>query len=269
MDTQTDQPTPDETSTAEKTSWGKWIVVALVFIGLIVMSNILPVGQWLQEINAWLEDLGPIGVLIFIGLYMLATVLFMPGAIFTIAAGAAFGLGWGFLGASIGSTAGAGLAFLIGRYLARDRVKAALDGRPKFDAIDRAIGDKGWKIIFLLRLSPAIPFNLSNYFYGLTAVRFWPYMLASWVAMMPGTLLYVYIGTASRAAVEAAASGGTTEGSTMKTVLMVAGLVATVIVTIYVTKIARKALQEVEPEVAEIADADAESAAEPTYYPKP
>lgn len=264
MNASTDQSSEDNPNPQKKVAWGKWGIVALVIIGLIVASRMLPVGEWLQEINAWLEDLGPIGVLIFIGLYMLATVLFMPGAVFTIAAGAAFGLGWGFLGASIGSTAGAAIAFLVGRYLARDRVKAALDGRPKFDAIDRAIGEKGWKIIFLLRLSPAIPFNLSNYFYGLTAVRFWPYVLASWIAMMPGTLLYVYIGTASRAALEAAATDGVKEGSTMKTVFMAIGLVATVIVTIYVTKIARKALKEVEPEVVKSDKSEEEGAANST-----
>jgi uncharacterized membrane protein YdjX (TVP38/TMEM64 family) len=99
-------------------------------------------------------------------------------------------------------------------------------------------------LIFLLRLSPVIPFNLSNYFYGLTAVKFWPYVLASWIGMIPGTFLYVYIGTAGKAAVAAAAGGEAMKHGWQYWTLLGVGLTATVIVTIWVTKIARDALKK-------------------------
>ena len=105
------------------------------------------------------------------------------------------------------------------------------------------MANKGAKLIFLLRLSPVIPFNLSNYFYGLTAVKFWPYVLASWIGMMPGTFLYVYIGAASKAAVAAATGGEAVKHGWQYWTFLGVGFVATVIVTIWVTKIARDALK--------------------------
>jgi uncharacterized membrane protein YdjX (TVP38/TMEM64 family) len=98
---------------------------------------------------------------------------------------------------SIAATTGAALAFLIARYFARDKMEQKVGSDQRFRQIDLAIGEQGPKLVFLLRLSPLIPFNLSNYFYGLTAVKFRPYVLASWIGMLPGTLLYVYLGVVS------------------------------------------------------------------------
>ena len=167
----------------------------------------LPVQQWLGNFNDWVGQMGVAGIFIFIGVYAVATVLLAPGAILTIGAGFAFGLWKGFLAVSAGATLGASLAFLVARFIARDKVEAIAKRNEKFRNIDNAIGKQGAKLVFLLRLSPVIPFNLSNYFYGLTGVKFWPYVLASWIGMMPGTFLYVYIGTAGKAAVSAAAGG--------------------------------------------------------------
>jgi len=89
-----------------------------------------------------------------------------------------------------------------------------------------------------------IPFNLSNYFYGLTAVRFWPYALASWIGMMPGAFLYVYIGTSGRAAVLAAAGGEAIKRSWQYWTFLSVGLAATIAVTFWVTKIARSVLRK-------------------------
>jgi membrane protein DedA with SNARE-associated domain len=143
---------------------------------------------------------------------------------------------------SLASTTGAALAFLISRYLARDAIARKLRQSPRFEAIDRAVSAGGWKIVALLRLSPAVPFNLQNYLYGLTGIRFWTCVLTSWLAMLPGTLLYVYLGYASRASVEAAAGGRSR--SPAEWAFLIAGLVATLAVTVYVTRLARKALQQ-------------------------
>ena len=108
-----------------------------------------------------------------------------------------------------------------------------------FDAIDKAIEEGGWKVVGLLRLSPAIPFNVQNYLYGLTKVKFWPYVLTSWIAMMPGTFMYIYLGNVSGAAL-----GGDQEKSVGQWVLLGVGLLATVAVTVYITKLAKSKLDE-------------------------
>jgi len=187
--------------------------------------------------------MGTAGILVFIIVYALATVLMAPGSILTIGAGFVFGLWKGFLAAWVGATLGAALAFLVARFVARDKIEAIARRNEKFRKIDNAIGKQGAKLIFLLRLSPVIPFNLSNYLYGLTGVKFWPYVLASWLGMMPGTFLYVYIGVASKAAVAATAGGEAMKHGWQYWTFLGVGLVATVIVTIWVTKIARDALK--------------------------
>jgi uncharacterized membrane protein YdjX (TVP38/TMEM64 family) len=217
-----------------------------IIIALFLAMKFLPVREWLTSFNDWVGQMGAIGIFIFIVVYAAATVLLAPGSILTIGAGFAFGLWKGFLAVSGGATLGAALAFLVARFIARGKVEAIAQRNDKFRSIDHAIGKQGAKLIFLLRLSPVIPFNLSNYFYGLTGVRFWPYVLASWIGMMPGTFLYVYIGTAGKAAVAAAAGSEAVKHGWQYWTFLTIGLIATVIVTIWVTKIARDALKQSE-----------------------
>jgi uncharacterized membrane protein YdjX (TVP38/TMEM64 family) len=225
-----------------KKSQRNWIGLAVAVIGLFVIARLLPIADWLRAFNEWIRGVGPVGMLVYAALYAAATVLMLPGWILTVGAGIAFGLFRGTVVVSIGATIGAALAFLIARYVAREAVARRFEGNEKFKAVDRAIGEQGWKIVGLLRLSPVVPFNLSNYFYGLTAVRFWPYVLASWIGMLPGTLLYVYLGVIGKTGLEAAA--GTQKGrSPLEYVFLGVGLLATVIVTVYVTKLARSALK--------------------------
>jgi len=217
-----------------------------ILIALFLTMKFLPVQQWLRNFNDWVGQMGVVGIFIFIIVYAVATVLLAPGSVLTIGAGFAFGLWKGFVAVSAGSTLGAALAFLVARFIARDKIEAIAQRNEKFRRIDNAIGKQGAKLILLLRLSPVIPFNLSNYFYGLTGVRFWPYVLASWIGMMPGTFLYVYIGTAGKAAASAAAGGEAMKHGWQYWTFMSVGLVATIIVTIWVTKIARNALRKTE-----------------------
>src|SRR6184192_450895 len=229
---------------AAKSALGRLIALVAIVIALFLVMRFLPVREWLRSFNDWVGQMGIAGIFIFIGVYAVATVLMAPGSILTIGAGFAFGLWKGFLAISAGATFGASLAFLIARFIAREKIEAIARRNEKFREIDNAIGKKGAKLIFLLRLSPAIPFNLSNYFYGLTGVRFWPYVLASWIGMMPGTFLYVYIGTAGKAAVAAAAGQEAIKHSWEYWTILSVGLTATIIVTIWVTKIARDALKK-------------------------
>jgi uncharacterized membrane protein YdjX (TVP38/TMEM64 family) len=227
-----------------KKAVGRLAILIATIIALFLAMKFLPVQQWLRNFNDWLGQMGAVGIFIFIGVYAVATVLLAPGAILTIGAGFAFGLWKGFLAVSAGATLGASFAFLVARFIAREKIEAVAQRNDKFRRVDNAIGRQGAKLIFLLRLSPVIPFNLSNYFYGLTGVKFWPYVLASWIGMMPGTFLYVYIGTAGKAAVAAAAGGEAVEHGWQYWTFMGVGLAATVIVTIWVTKIGRDALKK-------------------------
>jgi uncharacterized membrane protein YdjX (TVP38/TMEM64 family) len=218
------------------------IALIVVLIVLFLAMEFLPVQQWMTNFNDWVGKMGVTGILIFIGVYAVATVLLVPGSILTFGAGFAFGLWKGFLTVSVGSTLGAALAFLVARFLARDKIEAIARQNTKFRRIDSAIGKEGAKLIFLLRLSPVIPFNVSNYFYGLTAVKFWPYVLASWTGMMPGAFLYVYIGVAGKAAVSVAGGSESAQNGWQYWTFTSIGLIGTVIVAIWATKIARDAL---------------------------
>src|ERR1700676_1497112 len=143
----------------------------------------------------WISSLGAVAPIVFIAAYVAACVMFIPGSIMTIGAGVLFAVFRGSIYLSIGATAGATAAFLIGRYFARDWVAAKLAGNATFSAIDAAVGRDGWKIVGLTRLSPVFPFNLLNYAYGLTSVSLRDYLLASWIGMLPGAVMYTYIGS--------------------------------------------------------------------------
>ncbi len=185
----------------------------------------------------WVEQLGFVGPVIFILIYIVACVLFIPGSALTLGAGAIFGVIKGTVLVSIGSTLGATAAFLVGRYVARDWMARKISKNAKFVAIDQAVGNEGWKIVGLTRLSPVFPFSLLNYAYGLTKVSLRDYVVASWIGMMPGTVMYVYTGSLARLGVDAE------QTTTAQAVLKIVGLLATVVVTVYVTKTARKALR--------------------------
>ena len=222
------------------------LALIVTLIALFLAMKFLPVELWTKNFNDWVGQMGMAGIFAFIGFYAAGTMLLAPGSVLTIGAGFAFGLWKGFLAVSAGSTLGAALAFLVARFVAREKVVAISRRNEKFRKIDNAIGKEGAKLIFLLRLSPVIPFNVSNYFYGLTAVKFWPYVVASWIGMIPGTFLYVYIGTAGQAAVSAAAGSEAVRHSWQYWTFMSIGLTATIVVTIWMTRIARQALRKTE-----------------------
>lgn len=222
----------------------RWASIGLIAVSVLLIFRQLPVGPAVQTLEDWIGSLGIWGPLVFGLIYLAAVVALMPGSALTLAAGALFGLVGGTIMASLASTAGAALAFLTSRYLARDRIAAKLQHYPKFDTIDKAIGERGWKIVALLRVSPAVPFNLQNYLYGLTGIRFWPCVLTSWLAMLPGTFLYVYLGHIGRESLEAAAGGAERPRGAAEWTMLIVGLLATIVVIVYITSLARKALRQ-------------------------
>ena len=215
---------------------GLWRLAIFVIVALALFTAglFLPVREWFIVFRDWVEQQGVWGAVCFGLVYVVCTVLFVPGSILTLGAGAIYGPVWGTILISLASTTGAACAFLVGRYLARDQVQAWVQSNPRFAALDSAIARKGGWIVFLLRLSPVFPFNLLNYALGLTGVRFSTYVLASWVGMIPGTIAFVLIGYAGQQAL----------AGEQKLWYWIVAAGATLIVTIFITRVATRAIRE-------------------------
>lgn len=231
--------------------WVKLLIALAAVAGLVVLVPSLDLGPKFQATIEWIQGQGALGVVAYFGLYIVATLIGVA-TLLTMAAGAIYGVAGGVAIVSPASVTAATIAFLLGRFVLRSSVEAKVAANPKFAAIERAVGKNGLKIVGLVRLSPVFPFTLLNYGLGLTPVKVRDYVLASWIGMLPGTILYVYIGSAI-GNVAAIFAGGPKAPPPVdatffqlhgKTILLVAGLIATAIVTIYVTKIAQKALKE-------------------------
>ena len=216
-------------------------LIAAVLL-MVILFKVFDVQGLFKETLDWIQGQGIFGAGVFVLAYILATVLMLPGTILTLGAGLIYGVVWGSLLVSVSSTLGATSAFLVGRYFARDWISKKIEGNEKFKVIDASVAKEGWKIVGLTRLSPIFPFNLLNYTYGLTKVSLRDYFFASWIGMIPGTIMYVYIGSLAGDLTRLGVEGRT---KTMgEWILYMVGLLATVVVTVYVTRIARKALTQ-------------------------
>ncbi|MFP4642821.1 MAG: TVP38/TMEM64 family protein [Spirochaetales bacterium] len=216
------------------------IVAVAVLAALLSVGYVLEVPAYLQQALRWVEGLGFWGPVLFAILYVAITVLLIPGSILTFGAGAVFGVVPGAIYTSVGATIGATFAFLLGRTLMRGWVEKRVSASPKLKAVDEAVEREGGRIVLLLRLSPLVPYNLSNYIYGLTKVRLGAYVLASWIGMLPGILLYAYIGSLVQRFAELGAAQQTT--TTGEWIMYIVGLIATLIATVRITIVARRAL---------------------------
>ena len=216
------------------------IVLALAVVALVVAGVLLPVEDWTVSLATSARDAGPAGVAIFFVAYVVAAVALLPGSVLTLAAGFAYGPGFGLLVASPASVMAATLAFLLGRTALRDRIERKVRASRKAEAIQQAVGREGFKLVLLLRLSPLVPFNLLNYALSLSRVRLGTYVMASIVGMLPGTALYVYLGSLAPAAAQL--STVTDQGGTLTTAFYFGGLAATVLVVVFATRAAKRAL---------------------------
>ncbi len=222
-----------------------FLSIALLLIFLILTTKSSYVQELLRTVLIQIEHLGVWGPVAFIVTYNLATVLFIPGSVLTLGGGVIFGLWWGSIYVFVAATLGATFAFLIGRYLSRDRVVEYMESHPKFKALDRAVSQQGLKIVFLTRLCPLLPFNLLNYALGITQVSLKDYILGSF-GMIPGTILYVYSGSlvGDLAAINVATESTNPQASAVKWLINIISFIATIAVTISLTRIAKKALDE-------------------------
>lgn len=210
------------------------ILLLLVLVGLFFALRWLRGSGLLERALDWIKELGPWGPIVFIAIYIVAVVFFVPASVFTLGAGFVFGMVWGSVYVLVAAVVASNITFLIARHLARDWITRKIGAQPKFKALDEAVAREGWKIVALVRLAPVFPFSLSCYAFGLTRIPLWDHFLASF-AMIPGTLMYVYFGSVARDL--------TTKVATPQWIKWTIGALA-VIVIIYLTRFAQRALSQ-------------------------
>ncbi|KAL3688610.1 hypothetical protein R1sor_014919 [Riccia sorocarpa] len=217
------------------------ILVVVVFLAAVSAAVIiLPVEKMLKDFLIWVQrDMGPWGPVMLALAYIPCTIFAVPASILTLGGGYLFGLVMGFISDSIGSTLGATAAFLVGRTVGRSYVTSKLNDYPQFQAIAIAIERSGFKIVLLLRMVPLLPFNVLNYLLSVTPLSVWTYMLASWIGMMPSTLVFVYVGTTIKDITDIDHAHFTPA----RWLMVSAGLGTSVVMVILVTRTAKDALQ--------------------------
>lgn len=171
------------------------VLVGLIAVTLVVTARALGLTGLVRldnvaHLREWIAGFGPSAPAVFVGGYVVAVIAFVPALPLTILGGLVFGPVGGTVYASIASTTGAALAFLIARYAARDAVERWMAPHPALGRMDRAVARHGWRIVMITRLVPIFPFNLQNYAYGLTSITFRAYLVTSFVCMLPATVAY-------------------------------------------------------------------------------
>lgn len=207
---------------------------------LLAMRFGLDVRSIAERSSEWLRSQGDLGLVWLALAYIPASLLFFPAWLLTVGGAFVFGMAKTLVAVSLGSTVGATSAFLAGRTLLRHVIEHKVETDARFRTLDQAVADQGFKIVMLTRLSPVLPFNLLNYAFGLTKVRLRDFVLASWIGMFPGTLLYVSLGSAAKNLSDV--FSGRTESSLGQKVLFGLGVFATLAVTVILARISRNAL---------------------------
>jgi uncharacterized membrane protein YdjX (TVP38/TMEM64 family) len=218
------------------------VIAAAVLAAAVAAIWLLPVGEWSARAVSWVRDAGALGVIAYAVLYVGATVALLPGSVLTAGAGFAYGPFWGVVLVAPVATVAATCAFLVARTVGRGWVERRVARDERFGRLQRAVARRGLRLVTLVRLSPVLPFNLLNYALGLTGVRLRDYVLGSLLGMLPGTILYVYLGSLVPSVSQLAA--GDLPGGDTRLRFYAAGLVASVVLVVIVTRMARKALRE-------------------------
>lgn len=216
------------------------VVVVVLAVGGVLLARSPAIADATAAAAEWARGSGALGVIGFVVIYVLATLVLLPVSVLTVAAGFAYGLGWGVALVVPTSIISASLAFVVGRTLARGTIERRFGTGRKFKAIDTAVEKRGMFVVALLRLSPVFPFVALNYVLSITKVKARTYVVASALGMLPGTILYVYLGSLASTATEAARGSSGTSGT--RIALLVAGLVATAVVVVVIAKLARREL---------------------------
>lgn len=223
-----------------KSRWLRLLTFGILLIG--ILASLLFLRDQVAPFLQWLRELGDVGLIVLALAYVPAALLLIPGSLLTLFAGFAYNVVRGSIAIWLGANTGAAAAFLVARYMARDLVEEKIKHYPRFQALDQAVAQEGFKIVLLTRLSPAFPYTFLNYAYGLTKVRFRDYAVATAIGMIPGTVMYVYLGSLAGELTDLLT--GNVQGGVGQKILFGVGLLATLAVTIYVTRLARRALDQ-------------------------
>jgi uncharacterized membrane protein YdjX (TVP38/TMEM64 family) len=170
--------------------WRPVLLIAIV-VATLILLRFLGIAERLGDLKEWIRGMGALAPPAFVLIYIIAVVAALPALPFTITGAALFGSLTGVILVSIASTVGAGIAFLIARYVARERMVRRFSGNETFRKLDRMTKEHGAVVVAITRLVPIFPFNLLNYGFGLTGIPFRTYLFWSWLCMLPGTVLYV------------------------------------------------------------------------------
>ncbi|KAF8664046.1 hypothetical protein HU200_054953 [Digitaria exilis] len=252
------RPIPDEDEKEEEGAGGSGAITGTLLAGALLVGVVGGFGAagyvykdqintFLTQFSGFIEGYGPAGYALFVLVYAGLEVLAIPAIPLTMSAGLLFGSVTGTIIVSVSGTLAAAVAFLIARYFARERILKMVEGNKKFLAIDKAIGENGFKVVTLLRLSPLLPFSLGNYLYGLTSVKFLPYVLGSRPCMifekkkqrLQWNNMFAF--SFSQQDESEIGLGGNGELWTLG-----AGLLFTAIAAFYVTRLAKDAVKEID-----------------------
>jgi uncharacterized membrane protein YdjX (TVP38/TMEM64 family) len=184
---------------AKKRSWGKLIGIGLALAGVVVVARLTGLSEYvsldgLGRLRDWIGGFGALAPLVFIMIYAVATVAFVPGTPLSLLAGLVFGPVFGALWAVVGATIGATLSFLVGRYAARGLVESWTKYNERVKRLDEGVERQGWRMLLITRLVPVFPFNLQNYAYGITRIGLGTYVLLTAVCIIPGAAVYTFAG---------------------------------------------------------------------------
>ena len=216
---------------------------AIVILGLAALSHFFPVLSLVSELQRRVTGMGRSGAVVYPLLFAACNILLLPGGILSVGAGFFFGLWWGFFIVLLGNGIGAAVSFALSHWLGRRYLSAKFSGDPRMHVLEKAVARDAWKIIFLCQLHPLFPTSLLNYLFGLTRIRFWPYMLWTAAGRAPGLFLYTYLGTLGQLGLNLAQ--GRSHPRLVEYWTWGGAFAVTVLLFIFLTRMALRALREI------------------------
>lgn len=215
------------------------VIVAIIVLFMVPDS---PAQQYLLDLMNWIKSIKKVyGIVTLTVLYAIAILFCFPGTPFNLAAGFLFGIWWGALVTIVGCDLGATLAFMVGRTLGKDWAQAQVAKNKKFSLLSTAVENNAWLIIFLVRLSPILPFGLCNYLFGVTKVKFSSYWTATTAGLIPCTVAYTYLGSLMRNLTDIYNEDG---GDSNSTVLIAIAIVVTILGITVITFVTKRTLDK-------------------------
>jgi uncharacterized membrane protein YdjX (TVP38/TMEM64 family) len=216
---------------------------AIVILGLALLSHFFPVISLVAELQRRVTGTGRSGAVLYPLLFAACNILLLPGGILSVGAGFFFGLWWGFFIVLLGNSIGAAVSFALSHWLGGRYLSAKFSRNPMLQVLEKAVARDAWKIIFLCQLHPLFPTSLLNYLFGLTRIRFWPYMLWTAAGRAPGLFLYTYLGTLGQLGLNLAR--GRSHPRLVEYWTWGGAFAITVLLFIFLTRTALRALREI------------------------